>query len=224
MIRIRLRFSKTGALRYISHLDTVRIFTRCMRSSGLPLVFTKGFHPHPRMSLGPSLKTGWEGLSEYIDVFLEEPVEDPAAICNPHLPDGLFVTGSCIVPADAPALSNDIAAARIEARLSRLAPCGGTDLSTRLDPLRVLREYEGAESGSPRLIDLSVEVDGDELVLEYLTTMHQGRGVHPDEVLKTGVREALVHASPMRVTRKELFLKRNERFVTPLCRLERAAL
>jgi radical SAM-linked protein len=224
MIRIRLRFSKTGALRYISHLDTVRIFTRCMRSSGLPLVFTKGFHPHPRMSLGPSLRTGWEGLSEYIDVFLEEPVEDPAAICNPHLPDGLFITGSCIVPADAPALSNDIAAARIEARLSRLAPCGGTDLSVRLDPLRVFREYEKAESGKPEIIDLGVEVDGDELILEYSTTMHQGRGVYPDEVLEKGLDEDPVHAGPVRVTRKELFLKRNGRFVTPLCSPEGAAL
>jgi len=216
MIRIRLRFSKTGALRYISHLDTVRIFTRCMRSCGLPLVFTKGFHPHPRMSLGPSLRTGWEGLSEYLDVFLEEQVENLAARCNPHLPDGLRITGSCVVPADAPALSNDVAAARIEARLLRRAPDGGADLSDRLDPLRVLEARGKAEPGKPELIDLSVEVDGDELVLEYSTTMHQGRGVYPDEVLEKGL-DGEVHAGPVHVVRKELFLERNGRFVTPLC-------
>lgn len=50
MREVRLRFSKTGRLKYISHLDINRVMSRALKRAGIPLWYTEGFNPHPYMS------------------------------------------------------------------------------------------------------------------------------------------------------------------------------
>ncbi len=73
MPRYRIEYAKTGSARFLSHLELVRVFNRALRRSGLPLVFTQGFRPHPKVSYGPSLGVGVAGLREYLDVELADP-------------------------------------------------------------------------------------------------------------------------------------------------------
>ncbi|MBN1155096.1 DUF2344 domain-containing protein, partial [candidate division KSB1 bacterium] len=68
--QIRLQYSKKGMIRFSSHLDMIRLFDRCFRRADLKLVYTQGFHPHPKIAYGPSLPTGYESESEYLDVHL----------------------------------------------------------------------------------------------------------------------------------------------------------
>ncbi|MBN1622268.1 MAG: TIGR03960 family B12-binding radical SAM protein [Endomicrobiales bacterium] len=70
--RIRLRFSRTGVMRFISHLDQIEYFRRAMRRAGVPFTYSSGFHPQPKMSFGPAISVGYESESEYVDVDLSE--------------------------------------------------------------------------------------------------------------------------------------------------------
>ncbi len=71
--RIRLKFSKTGPMALLSHLDLVRLIERALRRSKLPVSFSEGFHPLPRLQIGLALPLGVEGLGEWMDiVFTEE--------------------------------------------------------------------------------------------------------------------------------------------------------
>ena len=67
-IRHRVKFAKTAEMRFTSHLDVMRAFQRGLRRAGLPVCFSTGFSPHPRMSFGPPLPLGLTGDGEYFDV------------------------------------------------------------------------------------------------------------------------------------------------------------
>ena len=58
--KIRIRFAKTGLMRFISHLDLMRLFQRATRRADIQVAITKGFNPHPRISIQPALKLGVE--------------------------------------------------------------------------------------------------------------------------------------------------------------------
>ncbi|MBI5196105.1 MAG: TIGR03960 family B12-binding radical SAM protein [Nitrospirae bacterium] len=92
-IRIRMVFSKTGALRYLSHLEVVRALLRAMKRAGVPLTYTNGFHPLPKVSFGPALSVGIEGLNEYFDAEVYAPVNTGEIISkvNAVLPEGLRI-------------------------------------------------------------------------------------------------------------------------------------
>lgn len=69
-IPLRIRFAKRGSLQYISHLDLVRTFTRLLIRSGLPVWYTEGYHPIPKLTFAMSLSVGVESQSEFLDVRL----------------------------------------------------------------------------------------------------------------------------------------------------------
>jgi len=73
--RIRFQFTKTGELRFISHLDLQHLLARAARRAGIQLAFTEGFNPSPRLSLAASLPLFQEALAEVGEVELAEAVE-----------------------------------------------------------------------------------------------------------------------------------------------------
>ncbi|MDR1418389.1 MAG: TIGR03960 family B12-binding radical SAM protein [Endomicrobium sp.] len=75
VIRLRLRFSKKGIIKYISHLEQVEVFRRAARRSGLPIAFTAGFSPQVKSAYGPPLSTGQESTSEYMELYFTEYIE-----------------------------------------------------------------------------------------------------------------------------------------------------
>lgn len=70
MREVRLRFSKTGRLKYISHLDINRAMSRAFKRAEIPLWYTEGFNPHPYMSFSLPLSLGVESLCESVDIRL----------------------------------------------------------------------------------------------------------------------------------------------------------
>jgi len=66
--RYRMVFSKTGRLRYLSHLELVRVFVRALKRAGIPLVYSGGYHPLPRISFAAALPVGTKSLHETVDI------------------------------------------------------------------------------------------------------------------------------------------------------------
>jgi radical SAM-linked protein len=69
---LRIRFAKFGKIRFTSHRDVARIWERALRRAGLPIAYTEGFSPRPKLSFGLALSTGYESLGEYLDVNLRD--------------------------------------------------------------------------------------------------------------------------------------------------------
>jgi radical SAM-linked protein len=103
---VRLRYTKRGKVRWISHRDVARAFERAFRITALPLAFTEGFSPRPKVSFGLALSTGYESDAEYLDVELASAVDvaDMAARVSDALPHGIDVTGAVPLAERAPAL------------------------------------------------------------------------------------------------------------------------
>lgn len=80
MQRLRITFGKTAQMRYTGHLDVYRAWERLMRRAGLPLAYTQGFSPHPRLNLASALPLGFTGDAEVIDVWLERELEIDAGL------------------------------------------------------------------------------------------------------------------------------------------------
>ncbi|MBU2567498.1 MAG: TIGR03936 family radical SAM-associated protein [Elusimicrobia bacterium] len=66
----RLRFSRKGTLRFLSHLEQIELIKKCLKRSGLPLKYSEGFHPHMKVSFGPAISVSYESDCEFADVHL----------------------------------------------------------------------------------------------------------------------------------------------------------
>ncbi len=69
----RIRYSRGDAMRWVGHLDLVRIWDRLLRRAEVPIAFSQGYHPHPKVSFGPPLPTGFVSSDEYLDLELAKP-------------------------------------------------------------------------------------------------------------------------------------------------------
>jgi radical SAM-linked protein len=118
---VRLRFAKHGKVRFISHRDVARAFERAFRIEQLPLAFTQGFAPRPKVSFGLALSVGHESDAEYLDVELVEPVplDALARRLSAALPDGIDVTGVAALADRAPALQESVTAVNYRVTVTR---------------------------------------------------------------------------------------------------------
>lgn len=91
--KLKVIFSKTGDMRFISHLDLVRMFQRASRRAALPVTLTKGFSPHLKISIQKALKLGVESRSEEAVFYLDAKIspEEFTRSMNLNLPDGVSI-------------------------------------------------------------------------------------------------------------------------------------
>lgn len=104
--RLRITFSQQGALRYVGHLDVVRTWERALRRARVPLAYSAGFNPDPRLFFASGLPLGATGQAELVDVVLNQPMEPAAflAAVNAEMPPGLHLLDVAEAPLKAPAL------------------------------------------------------------------------------------------------------------------------
>jgi radical SAM-linked protein len=95
---IRIRFTRGESVKFLSHLDLMKVFERGVRRSGLPVSYSKGFNPHPRMILGLPLAVGMTSECEHADFQIDEAI-DPQEFMqklDDSLPDGIRVTAAAV--------------------------------------------------------------------------------------------------------------------------------
>jgi radical SAM-linked protein len=136
---VRLRYTKLGKVRWISHRDVARALERAFRVVQLPLAFSEGFSPRPRVSFGLALSTGHESDAEYVDLVLAEDIDLdvlPSRL-SAALPDGIDVVGAVALAERVPALQEAVTC--VEWRVD----VAHTDL-TDVDPERLRAEIDAA--------------------------------------------------------------------------------
>jgi len=142
--RWRVRFAKAGRLRFLSHLDIVRAIIRATMASGLPVAFSQGFNPHPKLSFGPPLPVGTTGSAELFDIELTRgvPPEEVVAGLSAFLPEGLDIVEAAQVTGRL-SITAEAEAARYTATLPEtFGPLTDDEIDAKLDAVRRLREVE----------------------------------------------------------------------------------
>ncbi len=93
---VRVRFTKTGRAKFISHLDLMRTMTRVLRRADIPLWYTEGFSKHPYITFAAPLSLGYEGLCEYMDFRLEKEMSMDEVVerLNANMPQGITVVAA----------------------------------------------------------------------------------------------------------------------------------
>jgi len=193
-MRLRMRFQKLGKVRWTSHRDVARMWERAGRRVRLPLAWTGGFSPRPKLSFGLALPTGAESLAEYLDLELVAEaaaaldIDGLPALLGPALPVGVDVTAVAAVDARAPSLQEDV-----DSCTWRLGFAPGTDLLTVVDralassSLLVERERKGrlsVDDVRPAILALEAAVTAEgEPELEALLATRP-RALRPQELLR----------------------------------------
>jgi len=214
-VRVRLRFSKLGKIRFTSQRDVARMWERALRRAGLPIAYTGGFSPRPQLAFGPALPTGCESLAEYVDVVLDDGRPETteldagrtAGLAGGFLPAGIDIMAARVVDPRIASVQADVTSCRWEMSFVGLSR---DELGERIDrflaapSVPILRERKGREElddlrPSVLAIALSdprgIRVDGGtpagpvELVADLAT---RPRGVRPVEVTR-----ALCAVSPV---------------------------
>ena len=104
--RYRITFTRDRTVRFVGHLDLAKTWERVLRRADLPVAFSQGFHPLPKITFASALPVGCTSEAEVMDVVLTEPIapSDMAARLAPALPAGIAIASITEVPLNAPAL------------------------------------------------------------------------------------------------------------------------
>lgn len=184
-MRIRITFVKQGALRYTGHLDLHKLWERAARRAELPLAYSQGFHPQPKMNMAAALPLGFSSRCEVMDMKLEQeiPLADLTTRLNETLPSGLQVVGVEQVDERAPALQTQVAAAEYEVILTE--PVDGFDLKRKIDSVIeatfLPRERRGKTYDLRPLIEALEVLHNDKILMRL--TAREGATGRPEEVL-----------------------------------------
>jgi len=110
MQRLRIRFSRGEELKYISHLDLMRLWQRALHRAGVTLAYSEGFNPHPRMSLAAPLALGVTSEAELMDIVLEKFMSPHAftGAVGRQLPGGISIKDVFNTPLTMPSLQSQL--------------------------------------------------------------------------------------------------------------------
>lgn len=188
-MRVRITFTKQGPLRFIGHLDLHRVWERAMRRADLPLSYSQGFHPQPKISLAAALPLGFSSRSEVLDVRLNDdlPLDDISLRLKDSLPPDIKVLHVETVDERAPALQTQVLSAAYDVHLTE--PVDGSELRRRVEEVMmsesILRERRGKPYDLRPLIELmSVITEADGTAWLKLTlAAREGATGRPEEVL-----------------------------------------
>jgi radical SAM-linked protein len=144
-VRYRLRWAKRGKLRFVSHHDEALIFERSVRRAGLPIAYSKGFSPHPKIAFGSGLPVGFASEVELLDIRLTDTLapEEVVATFNSGLPEGLEILAASPLEPGTASLGAAITAARYEVRSGAPWLADALDRFMALDEYPLTRPYKG---------------------------------------------------------------------------------
>jgi len=215
----RVKYAKGEAVRYLSHLDLMRVLERAMIRADLPLIYSEGFNPRPRIAYGPSLATGYTSEAEYFDLQLAwETAIDLQQALGPHLPAGLELLQTKSLFGKAQSLTSIINRAGYDIAITDDLRPG--DLPARIERLLGQKEIivsrkkkDGVRSIDirPFLVALNVTEGG--FYLE--TTFANGKTLRVDEILKLLFPEEDI-AVMAKVHRKGLWVQYGSLLASPM--------
>jgi radical SAM family uncharacterized protein/radical SAM-linked protein len=207
--KIRIRFTKVGPMRLLSHLEMLNMFSRAVKRGGIPIRYSAGFHPHPKFSFATALSVGVESFAEYLDMeiaagFGASRVRENL---NRVLPKGMEILESFQIPLRADSLSSIMDKVRYRVTLP---PCTVRDLPALAETFLELENYVYLRVKQSKNVEIDLRRELFELhVSGSVLEMVIGRG-RPIEFAAaiTGLTEKALSAS--KIEKLEVIFKPGE--------------
>lgn len=142
MQRLRVRYTKLGRVRYLSARDLTSVWERSLRRVGLPIAYSQGFSPHPKVSFPDALPVGYASTGEYAELTFAAPIDPGRGLgrLSAALPTGMDITTYLTVPDGARKLASFLKATLWELDYSAAVPVGSppdrADMAAHVDELR----------------------------------------------------------------------------------------
>ncbi|MFJ9622054.1 TIGR03936 family radical SAM-associated protein [Streptomyces sp. NPDC101181] len=208
MQRIRLRYTKRGRLRFTSHRDFQRAFERALRRSEVPMAYSAGFTPHPKVSYANAAPTGTGSEAEFLEIALTE-TRDPEVLrglLDASMPDGLDIVDA--VEARTPGLAERLTASVWETRLDGVDPEDARAAVAAFNDAGTVEVQRKAKNGvrtfdaraavaDLRVLESAVDRPGERpCAILRLVVRHVTPAVRPDDVL-SGLRAVADLAPPV---------------------------
>lgn len=208
MQRIRLRYAKRGRLRFTSHRDFQRAFERALRRAEVPMAYSAGFTPHPKVSYANAAPTGTASEAEYLEIALSErrDVAELRRRLDESMPPGLDITDA--VEARVPGFADRLTASCWELRLDgvpeqRVAEAvraflAAESVEVRRQTKKGMRSFDSRAA----VVALTTRNDGPDgptgspCAILRLVVRHLTPAVRPDDVL-SGLRTTADLAPPV---------------------------
>jgi len=188
--RYRITFTRDRTVRFVGHLDLAKTWERILRRADLPVAYSQGFHPLPKITFASALPVGCTSEAELMDVVLTEPLDSSSLLqrLTPVLPAGIGIASVVEAPLNAPALQAELRWAEYAVSIETEEPQDHVETRVRslLDASSLMRERRGKSYDlRPLVLSLAIEdvrPSSARLVMRLMADANTGTG-RPDEVL-----------------------------------------
>ena len=224
MIILRLRSTKIGKIRFASHRDIAKVWERAFRRAKIPLIYSEGFSPRPKIAYGLALPTGAESECEYLDVKVDDErigisriLEIPEQLTE-LLPEGIKVTGMTEINSKAISLQQAVTACAWEMTIAEDKSSVDQWVTNVLDSkeLIVERTRKGKnvkDDIRPFIVGIDEsEINEEGHVVLKVELRTQPRSLRPSEFMKS----KLPNLTQVELCRKKQFIETGDRRLDPL--------
>lgn len=225
---VRLKYSKTTEGRFMSHLDLLRTMERVFRRAKLPLAFSQGFNPHPKISFGSALAVGVTSEGEYVDVELtrELPLEQIKESLDVAMPSAVKILEIKKIDTRKQGLMAVINVARYQVEIPMLGSISQAEFDEALTKVWQVPTYQVERRGKRgiRQVDIKQgifilvgQVIDDKIKVEMELQTGSKGNVKPEEVVKM-IKELceIPLGENMRIHREGLYIKKDGKLITPM--------
>ena len=187
LARYRITFGKTEAMRFTGHLDLHRTWERTFRRAGLPLAYSEGFNPHPKINIGAALPLGCLSRGDLIDAWLERELEpdEVAALLRGAAPPGIEIEAVTRLETTEPVLQGQIEGAVYEVTLEGFPE--PVEMSRRIEAMMASDHLPRVRRGKTydlRPLVEALEFHPDRSLLRMRLSAREGAVGRPEEVLQ----------------------------------------
>lgn len=188
MIRLRITFSKNEEMRFIGHLDLYRAWERTFRRAQLPLAFTQGFKPHPRINIAAALPLGFTSSNDLMDIWLREDLTCSSVQSRlaQHLPPGLKIQQVELISLNSPTMQSQLRASQYFITFHSPPPNYLSLIKEGLNQPELLVEKKGKIVNiRPLILDYNFdERQKSQTRLVMILSSKPEANLRPDEVIK----------------------------------------
>jgi len=221
VVHVRMHYRRGNAVRFLSHLDVLRLFERALRRARIPIVFTQGFNPHPKLSFSPSLATGLTSDAEYVDLQIKEgaqPVDLKQRLAA-QLPLGMDIIAVKRLQKKAATIAALVNRVDYECRLN--GQTAELKLGNRFEAILAKKELlvQRKKKKELKTIDVRPYIESfkvEDFGFRVRTRMHDGKSIRIGELLSLLFPDSVTIAKMAQVHRASLWMQDGDMLKTPM--------
>jgi radical SAM-linked protein len=228
-VDVRIKYGKTEAGKFISHLDLSRAWERAFRRAQIPVAYSQGFNPHPKISFGSALAVGVTSSGEYLDVSLKKiiPLKEIKGELSKYLPKGLEVYAIGEINQQTPSLMAVINRAKYFVNVELINEIRQDELDDYINDLLQQEQViikrntkKGLKDRDIRkgIFELKGQIPSEKkIVLEMVVETGNDGNVRPEEVVTALMDRGLtLDPETMKIHREGLYIGSDTGLVSPL--------